>query len=1031
MKNSFFTKLLVLILFISTHIALHAQNITVKGIVKTQDGLEATGATVLEKGSTNGVMVDEKGNFSIQVKPDATLEISFIGYTPQSVPVDNQTFITITLREDAIDIGEVVVTGYSTQKKADLTGAVSVVKISDIEDVSSGNVMQALKGRVAGMQVSTNGAPDGGSTIRIRGIGTLGNNDPLYIIDGIPSKRSMNELNSNDIESIQVLKDASSASIYGSRAANGVIIITTKRGKTGETKVDFRASLTVQNYSKSLNLLNTRERGYVQWRAALNDGIDPNFGVYNFKWHNENGMDILDEVILPEYLDSKQTMRPADTNWQKEVGRTGIAQNYNMTLTSGTEKGHALFSLDYYGNEGTVKGTDFSRISARINSDYYLAGKMIKIGENFSLSKIRKSIVDPGWILNLTHEVWPIVPVHTTDGVGWGGPVSGMGDRHNPVRIIEDNKQNHEDFLRLFGDVYIDIEPIKNLHLQSKFGIDYTGFWKRNMQLKYVSGFMSENTNRVDNNANYGGNWILTNTANYKFDLGKHNFDILAGQEMMKYTFEEFSAGRNDFALESPEYMYLNVGTGDMRVGGWATSYSLASFFSKLNYNYDNRYLFSATLRYDGSSRFGKNNRWGTFPAFSLGWRVSQEPFFKDALTVVSDLKLRYGWGKTGNQEIGDYASYGIYQALYGSRPVDEPDYGTAYDIYGSGSGSLPSGFRRTQMSNPNLKWEGTTQNNVGVDMGLFDQKFTLAFDYFHKMTKDILVKPPFIGTIGEGGDRWVNGASMKNTGFEVVATYYGKVGEVEYSVAANASHYSNKITELPDDVIGSYAGNGNDQTILNRPLSSMYGYLADGLFRTQADVDAHVTQTGKGLGRIRYANANNDDKIDDDDRVWLGHKDPKLLYGINISAKWRNFDISMFWNGVYGLKVDNGVKRYSDFIGFFSGHNYGDRTLDAWTPQNPNSTIPALSLNDLNNEQRFSSYFVEKASYLKLANLEIGYTLPQMKSAKFLKNVRFYFIGQNIATLKSKEFTGIDPEVPNLAYPIPFSLTFGTNLTF
>lgn len=1030
MKNSI---VLMLCLLCSAYISAYAQTKSLKGRVTTANsGEPLAGVTVVAVQSQLSATSDEQGVFELALPTSETaIDLSFVGYQKQRMTISGLTTVDVLLVPDDALLDEVVVTGYSAQKKADLTGAVSVVKISDVENVNSSNIMQSLKGRVAGMQVSSSGAPDGGATIRIRGIGTLGNNDPLYIIDGVPSKRSMNELNSNDIESIQVLKDASSASIYGSRAANGVIIITTKKGKAGETKVDFRTSLKVQNYGKSLHLLNTWERGFVQWRAALNDGINPNFGVYNFKWHTENGADILDEVILPEYLDANKTMYPADTDWQKEVGRTGLAQNYNMTLTSGTEKGHALFSLDYVGNEGTVKGTDFSRISARINSDYYLIDKMVRIGENFSLSKIRKSVVDPGWILNLTHEIWSIVPVHTIDGVGWGGPVSGMGDRHNPMRIIEDNKQNHEDFLRLFGDVYIDIEPIKNLHLQSKFGIDYSGFWKRHMQLKYVSGFMSENTNRVDNNANYGGNWILSNTANYKFDLGNHNFDILAGQELIKYSYEEFSAGRNDFAIETPEYMYLNVGTGDMRVGGSATAYSLASFFGKLNYNYDDRYLLSGTLRYDGSSRFGENNRWGTFPAFSLGWRISEENFFKEALSVVPDLKLRYGWGKTGNQEIGDYASYGIYQALYGSRPVDEPDYGTAYDIYGSGGGSLPSGFRRTQMANPNLKWEGTTQHNIGVDMELLDRKVTFSFDYFHKLTKDILVKPPFIGTIGEGGDRWVNGASMKNTGFEAVATYYGKIGEVEYSIAANASHYRNKIIELPDDVIGSYAGNGNDQTILGRPLSAMYGYLADGLFHTQAEVDAHVAQTGKGLGRIRYKNTNNDDKIDDDDRVWLGHGDPKLLYGINLSAKWKNFDFSMFWNGVYGLKADNGVKRYSDFIGFFSGHNYGDRTLDAWTPQNSNSTIPALSLNDLNNEQRFSSYFVENASYLKLANLEIGYTLPWSKGAKFLKNARFYFIGQNVATLKSKNFTGVDPEVPNLAYPIPFSLTFGTNITF
>lgn len=1025
-------KLPILWMLLASPFLSWGQERSIQGTVTSAtDSEPVIGANVQLKGRTVGTVTDVNGSFHLSANETDILVISYIGFETLEIPVEGKSEWNIELSEDTRLLDEIVAVGYTTQRKVDLTGAVGTVNIGDIENGSSGNVMQALKGRVAGMQVSTSGAPDGGSTIRIRGIGTLGNNDPLYIIDGVPSKRSMNELNANDIESIQVLKDASSASIYGSRAANGVIIITTKRGKAGETKVDFRTSLTVQNYAKSLNLLNTKERGYVQWRAALNDGINPNFGVYSFKWHNENGSDILDEINLPEYLDSDKTMLPADTDWQKEVGRTGMIQNHNMTLSSGSEKGHALFSLDYFGNDGIVKGTDFSRISARINSDYYLVDKMIKIGENFSLSKIRKSVVDPGWILNLTHEVWPIVPVHTTDGAGWGGPVSGMSDRHNPVRIIEDNKQNHEDFLRLFGDVYIDIEPIDNLHIQSKFGIDYTGFWRRNMQLKYVSGFMSENTNRVDNNANYGGNWIWSNTANYKFDLGKHNFDLLAGQEAIKYSYEEFSAGRNNYAIETPDYMYLDVGTGDMRVGGWATAYALASFFGKMNYNYDNRYLLSATLRYDGSSRFGKNNRWGTFPAFSFGWRVSQEQFFKEALSTVSDLKLRYGWGKTGNQEIGNYASYGIYQALYGSRPVDEPDYGTAYNVSGSSSGSLPSGFRRTQKANPDLKWEGTTQHNIGVDMGFLNQKITFSFDYFQKLTEDILVKPPFIGTIGEGGDRWLNGASMENTGFEAVATYFGKVGEVAYSVAANASHYSNKITKLPEDVIGSYAGNGNDQTILGRSLSSMYGYLTDGLFLTQDEIEDHVIQTGKGLGRIRYANTNNDDKIDDDDRVWLGHRDPKLLYGVNLSASWKYFDISMFWNGVSGLKVDNGVKRYSDFISFFSGHNYGDRTLDAWTPQNPNSSIPALSLNDLNNEQRFSSYFIENASYLKLANIEIGFTMPQLQNARFLKNVRFYFIGQNIATLKSKDFTGIDPEVPNLAYPIPFSLTFGTNLTF
>jgi TonB-linked SusC/RagA family outer membrane protein len=1011
---------------------MYAQQTAVTGtVISATDNEPVTGASVVEKGTTNGIVTDADGQFILNVSKGATLQISYIGYITQEVSVEENATLHIVLKENVMELSDVVVTGYSSQKKADLTGAVSVVKITDVEDVNSGNIMQALKGRVAGMQVSTSGAPDGSATIRIRGVGTLGNNDPLYIIDGVPTKRSMSELNPNDIESIQVLKDASSASIYGSRAANGVIIITTKKGKTGETKVDFRASTTIQNYAQSLSLLNTEQRGWVQWRAALNDGTDPDFGVYQFKWHGENGNEILDEVVLSEYLDADKTMKPADTDWQKEVGRTGVVQNYNMTVTSGNQKGNTQFSLDYFDNQGTVKGTYFNRLSARLNSDFNLVKNVLKIGENLSVTKFRKSLIDAPSILGQTHEIWPIVPVHTVDGEGWGGPVGGMSDRQNPSRIIEDNKQNHEDFVRIFGDVHIDIEPLQGLLFRSRFGMDYFGYWQRNMQLTYVSGYMSEDVNRVNNYANYGGNWILSNTLNYRFDIGKSNFDILAGQELIKYQYETFSAGRDDFALETPDYMYIDVGTGEKRVGGSGTSYALASLFGKANYSYDNRYLLSATLRYDGSSRFGENNRWGTFPAFSAGWRLSQEQFFADAFTQVSDLKLRYGYGKTGNQEIGDYASYGIYQALYGSNPTWEPDYGTAYNISGSGSGTMPSGYRRLQMANPNLKWEGTTQNNIGLDLGLYNQKFTFTFDYFTKFTEDILIRPAYIATIGEGGERWVNGASMKNTGFEAVVIYNEKLGDLDFAIAANASHYDNKITKLPEDVVGSYAGNGNDQTILGRSLTSMYGYKADGIFRTQAEVDAHVAQPGKGIGRMRYANTNGDDKINDDDRVWLGDRDPDLLYGVNISAKWKDFDLSMFWNGVAGIQVDNGVKRYSDFISFFSGHNYGDRTLDAWSPQNPNSTIPALSLNDVNNESRFSSYFIENASYLKLASLELGYTVPKLDGLDFLRNARLYFLGENIAAIYSKSFTGIDPEVPNLAYPIPFSLTFGINVTF
>ena len=896
--------------------------------------------------------------------------------------------------------------------------------------------MKSLQGRVPGVFIQSSGAPDGGATVRIRGIGTLGNNDPLYIIDGVPSKRSMNELSSTDIESIQVLKDASSASIYGSRAANGVVIVTTKKGKNNETKVDFRASLTAQDYSKSLELLDAEERGMVQWRAAMNDGVNPNFGVYNFEWHGDAATGyVLDKVIMPEYLDQQKTMKPANTNWVDEVGRTGLTQNYNVTLSTGTQKGRALFSLDYFNNQGTVKGTEYDRFTARINSDYSLINDKLKIGENFSISKMRKSLINAQSILNMTHEIQPIIPVYTLDG-GWGGPVAGMSDRHNPVRIIEDNKQNHEDVVRLFGDVNLDLEVLKNLHFRSKFGIDYTGYWQRNMQLTYVSGFMSESTNRLDNSANYGGNWILSNTLSYNFELGKNVVDVMGGQEMMKYSFNAISAGRDVFASEDPDYMYLDAGESNKRNAGSATAYSLLSYFGKVNYSFDNRYLISATVRYDGSSRFGANNRYGTFPAFSFGWRLSEESFFKAAFPYVSDLKLRYGWGQTGNQEIGDFASPALYQALYGTDPTWDSDHGTAYDISGTGTGDLLSGYRRTQQMNADLKWETTTQNNIGLDFGFINQKFSGSLDYFTKSTKDILINPPYIATIGEGGSRWVNGATLDNKGFEFILSYNDKIGDVGLSVTGNISSYKNKVVKLPEDVINSYAGNGNDQTILGRPLNSMFGYVAEGIFQNQSEVDAHVEQTGKGVGRIRFKDVNKDGKINDEDRTWLGVADPDFIYGLNVAVNWKNFDFSMFWNGLVGYNVNNEVKRYTDFISFFGGHNYGKRTLDAWTPQNSSSTIPALSLNDNNYESRYSSYFIENASYLKLANMEIGYTIPEhLLKSVYMKNARIYVMGQNLLTVKKTwgddAFTGVDPETPNLSYPIPFSVTFGVNVTF
>lgn len=396
--------IITMILFCMVQISFAQQTTVTSTIVDVNDE-PVIGATILEKGTTNGTVTDYDGNFSLNVGEGSAIQISYVGFTSMELNA-REVPARIILLEDATALSEIVVTGYTSQRKADLTGAVSVVKMADIENMNTGNAMKSLQGRVPGVFIQTSGAPDGGASVRIRGIGTLGNNDPLYIIDGVPSKRSLNELSASDIESIQVLKDASSASIYGSRAANGVIIVTTKKGNRNETKVDFRASLTAQNYYKSLNLLNAEERGIVQWRAAMNDGVNPNFGVYKFDWHGDaNTGYILDKVITPEYLDQQKTMRPGDTDWMEEVGRTGWTQNYSLTLSTGTDKGRALFSVDYFDNTGTVKGTSYNRITARINSDYTFLNDRLKIGENLAVSKMKRSMIDSWGILNMTHEI--------------------------------------------------------------------------------------------------------------------------------------------------------------------------------------------------------------------------------------------------------------------------------------------------------------------------------------------------------------------------------------------------------------------------------------------------------------------------------------------------------------------------------------------------------------------------------------------------------------------------------------------------
>lgn len=1012
----------------------------VKGKVLDENNEPIIGASIYEKGNKqNGAVSDIDGVFSISVSRNATLVVSYLGYKSIEISPTSNKIHSIVLEKDELNLNEVVVTGYTTQKKADLTGSVSVIDVDRLKTGTYGNMMRAAQGRVAGMSVTANGSPNAGAKIRIRGEGTLNDNNPLYIIDGVPTNRSLSELASMDIESIQVLKDASSASIYGARAANGVIIITTKKGKKG-TKIDFNAACTFVSSKKPYDLMNTYQRGVAQYWAIKNDNpnADPNVvgigQLYQYTDHvDQNGNLVLDDVKWRDYLDDAQTMKSSDTDWQKEILRTGIVQQYGVTLSTGSDKGHAMMGLDYYDNQGTIKGSFYRRFSGRINSDYSFLNDHIKIGENFTVSKWRESDNISDENIARCKMLMSIVPVHTVDGKGWGGPIGGMSDRQNPVRLIEDNEQNHHDCVRLFGNVYADVLIIKGLTFHTSFGFDGTGYWRRTMDLTYKSGFLSEDKNKTTMESSFNYGYTNSNILQYVFDAGQHNFDIVLGQETIMNDYQMHWGSRRVYALENPNYMWLNSGESEKDNGSGSSKHNMLSWFGKINYNYANRYLASFTLRRDGSSVFGANNKWGTFPAFSLGWNIINEPYFKGLDKIFTQLKLRYGWGQNGNSSIDPYSSYQFYESLYDFGSVWDWNWSTAYDFTGQG-GTLPSGFRRTQSANANLKWETTSQHNFGVDFAVLNSKLSGSFDYYLKYTRDILMKPGTVATLGEGAQRWLNGASINNRGFELTLNYTDNFGDFGINSSLVLSHNKQKIIRVPDDVINNFAGNGQDDNILGRSRNSLYGYVATGLFQSEEEVKGAAKQTGAAPGRIRYKDLNNDNVIDSKDRTWIGCEDPDLEYGLSLNLTYKNWDLSMFFNGILGKDINvSGWKSWTDIYALStSGENYSTRLLNAWTPTNTDTSIPAMSINNYNDEGRMSTYYVESGSYLKLRNVELGYSFPsELVKVLRMQRARFSLRAENIFTIKSDNFTGLDPETPGNTYPKPFAMTMSLSLTF
>ena len=804
----------------------------ITGTVLDETGETVIGASVVEKGTSNGTVTDLDGTFAIKVNPGATLVFSYVGLLNVELPASNG--MVVTLKEDALSLNEIVVTGYTTQRKADLTGAVSVVSVSDLVKQNENNPIKAMQGRVPGMNISADGNPSGAATVRIRGTGTLNNNDPLYIIDGVPTKAGMHELNGNDIESIQVLKDAASASIYGSRAANGVIIITTKGGKDGKVKIDFDASLSVQNYAHRMKVLNAKEFGQMMWQGYVNDGLNPNMNGlgYHYDWsYNAQGVPTLNGITMSKYLDLAGTTPAADTDWFKETTRTGIVQQYNLSLSHGTENGSSFFSLGYYKNDGIIKQSDFQRISARMNTSYKLLNigdrKIITVGEHFTVNRTNE-LQAPGGFLENVLQFNPSLPVYTTSG-SYAGPVGGYPDRENPVARLDRNSDNRYTYWRMFGDAFVNVNPIADLNIKSTFGLDYSQKQQRIFTYPITEGTVANPTNAVEAKQEHWTKWMWNAIATYNLERGAHRGDIMVGTELNREDDSWLSGKAYEFAVLNPDYMWPNAAVGEAEAYGSGEGYTLVSFFGKLNYTYDDRYMASFTIRRDGSSRFGRNNRYGTFPSVSAGWRISEESFMK-RLNWLDNLKLRASWGQTGNQEISNIARYTIYESNYGEAGFGGQSYGTSYDIAGTNGGqTLGSGFKRNQLGNDNLKWETTTQTNLGFDFGLLRNALYGSFEWYYKKTTDILVYMPGIGVMGEGSSQWINAGEMTNKGVELNVGYRGSAGDFQYDISGNIGTYRNKVTKLPETLAanGTFGGNGVESVVLLGETNKAPGRIA------------------------------------------------------------------------------------------------------------------------------------------------------------------------------------------------------------
>ena len=1017
-------QLLCSLLFICLAGTIFAQK-DIRGIVKdASDGEAMIGVTVIVKeDNTVGTSTDIDGNFSLLVPENATLIFSYTGYVSQEIVVGEQTELDVNMNESLNELDEVVVVGYGTQKKSVVTGAISKVKSDVLENMPVTRIENSLLGRTSGVRVTTNsGQPGAGSVVRIRGTTTTGDSNPLYVVDGVPVEGGIDYLSQSDIESIEVLKDAS-AGIYGARAANGVILITTKKGKAGQTSVSYHGYYGVQNPWRKLRMLNATEYATLLNEASASDG---------------------GEILF----DDPQSLG-VGTDWQDAVFQEDAPmQNHELSISSGTEKSSYFASFSYFKQEGIVSdvNSNYERFTARINSEH-------KIGDKFTFGNrlaythiIGRGVAENsefGSPLSRAINIDPITPLYETDPdvlatqvftdfpvVSDENGVFGISELVtseilNPVAALKVAQgQGNSD--KIVGNVYGQFEIIKDLKFRSSIGADLA-FWGGD---GFTPVYYLNSSNRVDINSynrsqNRGIKWIFENTLSYQKLLGVHDFALVVGTNAEKNTGQGIGGSIQDIPVSdigSASLGFFNQ--PDLQsFYGYEYEDRLASYFGRLNYNYAQKYLLSIILRTDGSSRFGSNNKFGFFPAVSLGWVLTEENFLSNS-DAINFFKFRGSWGINGNNRIGNFE----YVSTIGE--------GRSY-TFGTGD-NLTNGVSPGAIANPDLKWEETTQINVGFDSRLF-KKFTLTFDIYNKTTTGILDRifvPLYVGNTGPRG----NIGTMENRGVELELGYKNNIGEFDFDIVGNISYVENEVTFINDDatfVPGQRFGPQGleiTRTEVGRPIGFLFGYQTDGIYQNQGELENAIPDAlgTPSVGDIRFVDTNNDGIINDDDRTMIGDGTPTWTYGFNISTRWKAFDMILFGQGVGGNDIYNATRRFD-----LPKSNYNASALGRWTGEGTSTTYPRLSLADPNrNFTRSSDFFVEDGSFFRIKTLQIGYSLPQhIIERAGMSKLRVYISGNNMFTFT--KYKGFDPEigasfgVDRGIYPQPRFYMMGVNVSF